>query len=81
MYYDISQKSPLLVSGAVVGECPHGLEDSCIYLSLIRHPWLFPDREKNKYFMTSAKDCFIRCNMSSKLKYMFIDLSLVVVQG
>jgi hypothetical protein len=35
LYYDISQKSPLFLIGAVVGESPHGLEGSCIYLSLI----------------------------------------------
>jgi hypothetical protein len=35
LYYDIWQKSTLFVSGALVGESPHGLEGSCIYLSLI----------------------------------------------
>jgi hypothetical protein len=35
LYYDISQKSPLFLSVAVVGESPHGLEGSCIYLSPI----------------------------------------------
>jgi hypothetical protein len=35
LYYDISQKSPLFLSGAVVGESPHVLEGSCIDLSLI----------------------------------------------
>jgi hypothetical protein len=30
LYYDRAQKSPLFVSGAIVGESPHGSEGSCI---------------------------------------------------
>jgi hypothetical protein len=42
LYYDILQKSPLFASGAEVGESPHGLEGSYIYVSIIysiRNPW------------------------------------------